>query len=342
MTDAADCTGTDQRGVPWPNPCDIGAVSATESSLSLVPESTLPATFGPVTYGVIVNGTGPTPTGSMTVSDNQGGSCSIPILSSGSGSCAIDESASLSPYTVTASYSGDDNYTSESTSITVSAAVSTDGTATTGSSQVTATATGGTDGVDTITEAQYETDPVGTLTNGTNYFDVATSPGSTFSSVVVEDCNNVTASTILEWWDPSADGGNGGWSPVESPASDTTFPYGQVFSGSSDPPCLSATIDANSSPSLSQLNGTIFGVHGVPTITRISPASGPVGTVVTIKGTNLAGAIMIKFNNATTTKIIKDTATKIKVKVPTGAKTGKITVITADGSVTSTTKFKVT
>ena len=74
-------------------------------------------------------------------------------------------------------------------------------------------------------------------------------------------------------------------------------------------------------------------MHGVPTITRISPASGPVGTVVTIKGTDLVGAIMIKFNNATTTKIIKDTATKIKVKVPTGAKTGKITVITADGSV---------
>ena len=32
MTDAADCTGTDQRGVPWPNPCDIGATHATAAA----------------------------------------------------------------------------------------------------------------------------------------------------------------------------------------------------------------------------------------------------------------------------------------------------------------------
>ena len=32
VTDAADCTGTDQRGVPWPNPCDIGATHATAAA----------------------------------------------------------------------------------------------------------------------------------------------------------------------------------------------------------------------------------------------------------------------------------------------------------------------
>ena len=90
----------------------------------------------------------------------------------------------------------------------MSAAVSTGGTATTGSAGVSATATGGTDGVDTVDEAQYVSDPVGNLTDGTSYFDVAVSPNSTFSDVVVQDCNNVTASSELDWWDPSANAGS--------------------------------------------------------------------------------------------------------------------------------------
>ena len=35
---AADCTGKDQRGVPWPTPCDIGAIGAPSlSSIVLIP-----------------------------------------------------------------------------------------------------------------------------------------------------------------------------------------------------------------------------------------------------------------------------------------------------------------
>ena len=78
-----------------------------------------------------------------------------------------------------------------------------------------------------------------------------------------------------------------------------------------------------------------------PTITSFTPTSGPVGTGVTIKGTNLSGATKVTFNGTVAT-ITKDTATKIKVKVPSGATTGKITVTTTGGTVTSTSKFKVT
>jgi hypothetical protein len=78
-----------------------------------------------------------------------------------------------------------------------------------------------------------------------------------------------------------------------------------------------------------------------PTITSFSPASGPPGTVVTISGTNLAGATSVTFKGKPTA-ITKDTATKLKVKVPVGAKTGKIVVVTAGGSATTATKFKVT
>jgi YVTN family beta-propeller protein len=78
-----------------------------------------------------------------------------------------------------------------------------------------------------------------------------------------------------------------------------------------------------------------------PTITKFSPTSGPVGTVVTIKGKGLSGASKVTFNGVKGT-VTKDTATLIKVKVPKGAKTGKIEVITPDGKVKTATAFTVT
>ena len=71
------------------------------------------ATTGPVVYIVTVSGDGATPTGSVTVFDGAGGSCSIPNLDdTGSGTCSITENAAESPFSVTASYSDDLNYTS--------------------------------------------------------------------------------------------------------------------------------------------------------------------------------------------------------------------------------------
>jgi hypothetical protein len=78
-----------------------------------------------------------------------------------------------------------------------------------------------------------------------------------------------------------------------------------------------------------------------PTITKFTPSSGPVGTVVTIKGTNLSGATKVTFNGVKGT-ITSDTATKIKVKVPYGATTGKIQVKTPGGKVKTATAFTVT
>jgi large repetitive protein len=67
-----------------------------------------------VTYNVTVTPTTtspfPDPTGSVTISDGTGGSCSINNLSSGAGHCRIAESAGS--YAVAASYVGDDIYAS--------------------------------------------------------------------------------------------------------------------------------------------------------------------------------------------------------------------------------------
>ena len=216
--------------------------------VSIAPAS-LPAVSGPVSYAVTVTGAGTAPTGSVEVADDEGGACSISSLTAGAGSCAINESASLSPYTVTASYSGDSNYSSAVGSISNATTISADGSASTGSHQVTATASGGTDGIDSVTESQYGADPVGALTDGFNYFDVAISSGSTFSSVVVRDCNDVTALTNLDWWNPNA-GVGGRWQQVAGDPDPTYSP--------GPPSCISVTLTDTSNPSLSQLTGTVF------------------------------------------------------------------------------------
>ena len=78
-----------------------------------------------------------------------------------------------------------------------------------------------------------------------------------------------------------------------------------------------------------------------PAANRFEPASGPVGTTVTIKGTNLAGATKVAFNGVAAT-ITKDKAREIKVKVPVSATTGKIEIVTPKGQAQTATAFTVT
>jgi uncharacterized protein (TIGR03437 family) len=72
----------------------------------------------------------------------------------------------------------------------------------------------------------------------------------------------------------------------------------------------------------------------------MSPTSGRVGTTVTIGGRNLSNAT-VYFGTRIATKS-SNTATQIKVKVPTGLAKGTYTlrVVTANGETTRT--FKVT
>ena len=85
----------------------------------------------------------------------------------------------------------------------------------------------------------------------------------------------------------------------------------------------------------------MLGTAGPPTITTFTPKSGPVGTVVSIQGTDLLSAIAVTFNGVTAA-ITKGTTTEIKVKAPRRATTGKIEVTTSGGHVASATHFNVT
>jgi len=76
-------------------------------------------------------------------------------------------------------------------------------------------------------------------------------------------------------------------------------------------------------------NGVAFTVYPVPTITSISPTSGPVGTVITVVGTNLTDPEnegQVSFNGIVVTPA-KFTSTGFQITVPTGATSGKVIVL---------------
>src|SRR6266542_42518 len=80
-----------------------------------------------------------------------------------------------------------------------------------------------------------------------------------------------------------------------------------------------------------------------PTIGSFSPTSGPVGTSVTIHGSNFSGpdVTSVTFNGTSATFTI-DNAQKITATVPAGATTGPIAITSSDGTATSSTNFTVT
>ena len=78
-----------------------------------------------------------------------------------------------------------------------------------------------------------------------------------------------------------------------------------------------------------------------PTITNFNPFNGPVGTTVTITGTNFNGLTTVLFNGTVAT-VTSSTNTQIIVNVPVGATTGNIAVVTTLGAATTNFPFTVT
>ena len=79
-------------------------------------------------------------------------------------------------------------------------------------------------------------------------------------------------------------------------------------------------------------NGVNFTViPPAPALSSLSPTSGPVGTSVTITGTNLTGAASVSFNGAAATFTV-NSATQITATVPAGASSGNVTVATPGGT----------
>ena len=78
----------------------------------------------------------------------------------------------------------------------------------------------------------------------------------------------------------------------------------------------------------------------LPTITGFLPASGPVGTTVTITGTNFIGPMTVTFNGVAAQGVFN--GSQAVYQVPAGATTGPIGITTPNGSATTSINFTVT
>lgn len=89
------------------------------------------------------------------------------------------------------------------------------------------------------------------------------------------------------------------------------------------------------------VSSTALAATSKPAITRFTPTTAKVGTMVTITGKNLTGAKTVEFDGlkAVTFKVVS--ATKITAKVPTKAKSGKISVVTKNGTAMSSASLKI-
>ncbi|HXY08984.1 MAG TPA: choice-of-anchor tandem repeat GloVer-containing protein [Terriglobales bacterium] len=88
-------------------------------------------------------------------------------------------------------------------------------------------------------------------------------------------------------------------------------------------------------------NGAVF-TFGCPPFVRISPAFGPIGTTVTIYGTDLSGATGVTFNGVPATFTIVSSG-EIATSVPAGTPGSSIvTVTTPSATLAGDVKFRVT
>ncbi|MFH8692789.1 RHS repeat-associated core domain-containing protein [Streptomyces anulatus] len=83
---------------------------------------------------------------------------------------------------------------------------------------------------------------------------------------------------------------------------------------------------------------------GNPSVTSYAPTSGPPGTVVVLSGSGFASVKtdnVVRFAGGRIAEVVERTDTALTVKVPPGAKAGRITVETPDGQQTAPDYFDV-
>ncbi|MCE2787977.1 MAG: IPT/TIG domain-containing protein [Bacteroidota bacterium] len=93
-------------------------------------------------------------------------------------------------------------------------------------------------------------------------------------------------------------------------------------------------------PAGSAGSASAFTVIGAPTISSLTPATGPVGTNVTIAGANFQAITSVTFNNVAASYTV-NSATQITATVPNGASTGLVRVVNGSGTGASVGNFTV-
>jgi len=126
----------------------------------------------------------------------------------------------------------------------------------------------------TVTVENYGSNPIGLPTfsagEGISYFDLFLAPPDASDSVTLIDCAATPGQ--VQWWNDSANGGLGAWDTVSS------FAISRAPSGFQCPGKLDMTLDAYTTPNISELTGTVFGV-GTGSLQITTPSQLPNGVV---------------------------------------------------------------
>jgi phospholipase C len=79
-----------------------------------------------------------------------------------------------------------------------------------------------------------------------------------------------------------------------------------------------------------------------PTITSLSPTHGAAGTTVLLIGRGFLGTTAVRFGGTSATTYTVNSASRLTARVPQGASTGPVEVVSPSGTITSHTDFVVT
>jgi uncharacterized repeat protein (TIGR03803 family) len=119
--------------------------------------------------------------------------------------------------------------------------------------------------------------------------------------------------------------------------SDGASPYGDLLQGTDGKFYGTTTLGGGSSENA----GTIFRLTtGLGPFVETRPTSGKVGAKVIILGNKLTGSSSVTFNGVSASFTVVS-ATEITTKVPNGATTGTVSVITPHGTLSSNVVFRV-
>jgi hypothetical protein len=183
-------------------------------------------------------------------------------------------------------------------------------------------------------EVQFEVDPVPVTSISLN---PTTVTGGSSSTGTVTLASTALINTVINL----SSEGSGVTVPdevtVEKNSSSATFTVSTTPVGSSEQVDILAD-DANS------FVDTDLTINPLPqpTLTSFTPVLGPVGTKVTINGTNFTGATAVGFNGKEASSFAVVSSTSMTATVPVSATTGKVYVTTPTGTAPSPTNFTVT
>jgi hypothetical protein len=157
--------------------------------------------------------------------------------------------------------------------------------------------------------------------------DLAATNGPEFIGSGLDSKGSVAFGEIVEFNVTAAVSGNGTYSFAISNDHFNTVKY--------------SSKEGVRSPELVVTTGS-GGSSNPPSVTSFSPTNGPVGTVVTISGSDLSGATTVLFNGTLASSVNVDSDSQLRATVPNGATTGLISVSNSVGTGTSSSSFTVT